>query len=298
ETVQELLEMHSQCEREALELFMARAFKDDICHYQAELLRQVQELKEELRRHNERASREKCKAALRDLSQDMERHLHDGAYSVSGGYQLFERDQQVLVEKYRNLPGKGVEADAVLQEFLQGRETLAESILRADPSLTEREKELLSPSPSNVVLPGCRSPLDSSSTRAPQADAVLQEFLQSRQTLAESILSAEEQHERAEREREVQRKKEAEEKQKLQDEIRSRDAHVLQLRKKMEESFENERKELQKIISQKSEEVRALRREGCHERANQLHEVNLRLEQEHSRPKEGIITAIVTGFIS
>lgn len=38
ENVQELLELHSQCEQEALELFMARAFKDDICRFQADLI--------------------------------------------------------------------------------------------------------------------------------------------------------------------------------------------------------------------------------------------------------------------
>ncbi|NXJ58406.1 GBP1 protein, partial [Spizaetus tyrannus] len=38
ENVQELLELHSQCEQEALELFMARAFKDGICHFQADLI--------------------------------------------------------------------------------------------------------------------------------------------------------------------------------------------------------------------------------------------------------------------
>ena len=38
ETVQELLELHTQCERETLELFMARAFKEDICSFQAELI--------------------------------------------------------------------------------------------------------------------------------------------------------------------------------------------------------------------------------------------------------------------
>lgn len=38
ETVQELLELHSQCERETLELFMARAFEDGICSFHAELV--------------------------------------------------------------------------------------------------------------------------------------------------------------------------------------------------------------------------------------------------------------------
>ncbi|KAM6106981.1 guanylate-binding protein 1-like [Phoenicopterus ruber ruber] len=144
ETVQELLELHTQCEQEALELFMAWAFEDGICSFQADLMRQVEAVKVKFWRDNEQASRDKCTAALRDLCQDMERRVSDGVYSVPGGYQLFKGDQQALVERYRELPGKGVKADAVLQEFLQSRKTLAENILNRDCSLTERDKEMKS----------------------------------------------------------------------------------------------------------------------------------------------------------
>uniref|UniRef100_A0A8B9MDV8 Guanylate binding protein family member 6 n=1 Tax=Accipiter nisus TaxID=211598 RepID=A0A8B9MDV8_9AVES len=144
ENVQELLELHSQCEQEALELFMARAFKDDICRFQADLISQVEAVKAKFCKDNEQASYDKCKAALRDLSQDMEKRISDGVYNVSGGYELFKGDQQALVEKYWELPGKGVKADTVLQEFLQSRKTLAESILNTDRSLTEKDKELKS----------------------------------------------------------------------------------------------------------------------------------------------------------
>ncbi|XP_009273724.1 PREDICTED: guanylate-binding protein 1, partial [Aptenodytes forsteri] len=142
ETVQELLELHSQCEQETLELFTAQASQDGIYSFHAELVRQVEAVKVKFCMENEQASRDKCEAALRDLSQDMERRICDGVYSVSGGYQLFKEDQQALVEKYREMPGKGVKADAVLQEFLQSRKTLAKSILNTDLSLTEKDKEL------------------------------------------------------------------------------------------------------------------------------------------------------------
>ncbi|XP_074710678.1 guanylate-binding protein 1-like isoform X2 [Strix uralensis] len=144
ETLQELLELHKQCEQEALELFMARAFKEGICSSQTELIRQVEAVKEKFCTDNDQASRDKCEAALRDLSQVTERRISDGTYNVSGGYQLFREDQQALVEKYQELPGKGVKADAVLQEFLQSRRSLAESILSTDLSLTEKDKELKS----------------------------------------------------------------------------------------------------------------------------------------------------------
>ncbi|KFR09744.1 Interferon-induced guanylate-binding protein 1, partial [Opisthocomus hoazin] len=152
--------------------------------------RKVEEFKEKLCKDNEQVSRDKCEAALRDLSQDMERRIGDGVYNVPGGYQLFEGDQEALVEKYRELPGKGVKADAVLLDFLQSRKTLAKSILGTDHSLTEKDKELKSNS----------CPCNTSVSLSP---------------------GAQEQCERAEQERQVQRKKEAEERQKLDDQLRS-----------------------------------------------------------------------------
>ncbi|XP_068280600.1 guanylate-binding protein 1-like isoform X2 [Nyctibius grandis] len=131
ETLQELLELHTKCEQEALKLFMARTFEDNICYFQADLIRQVQQVKEKFCMDNEQASRVKCEAALKDLSQDMERRISDGAYSVPGGYKLFKGDEQAL-------------ADAVLQEFLQRKQAVAKVILNADVSLTEKDKELKS----------------------------------------------------------------------------------------------------------------------------------------------------------
>uniref|UniRef100_A0A8C3KB73 Uncharacterized protein n=1 Tax=Calidris pygmaea TaxID=425635 RepID=A0A8C3KB73_9CHAR len=37
ETVEELLDLHSQCQRETLELFQKRAFEEDMCSFQADL---------------------------------------------------------------------------------------------------------------------------------------------------------------------------------------------------------------------------------------------------------------------
>ncbi|XP_074021303.1 guanylate-binding protein 1-like [Numenius arquata] len=144
ETVQELLDLHSQCERETLELFQKRVFEDDICSFQADLTHQVEEIKDKFLRDNEQASRDKCEAALRDLFQYMDRKLSGGVYSVPGGYELFKGDQQALVEKYEEVPGKGVMADAVLQEFLQSREALGKNILNIDLALAEKDKELKS----------------------------------------------------------------------------------------------------------------------------------------------------------
>ncbi|XP_074427981.1 guanylate-binding protein 1-like isoform X2 [Larus michahellis] len=139
ETVQELLDLHTQCERETLELFQKQAFQEEICSFLADLTCQVEAIKDKFCRDNEQASREKCEAALRDLFQDLDRKITDGVYNVLGGHQLFKGDRQALLEKYGELPGKGVMADAVLQEFLQRREALDRFL---ELTLAEKDKEL------------------------------------------------------------------------------------------------------------------------------------------------------------
>ncbi|KAM6364692.1 guanylate-binding protein 1-like [Pluvialis apricaria] len=144
ETVQELLDLHSQCEREALEHFQTQAFEDDIRHIQADLIRRVEEIKETFCTANEKVSRLNCEAALWDLFQDIDRNISAGVYSVPGGYHVFKQDQQALLEKYQELPGKGVKADAVLLEFLQRIEALEKIIVNTQLSLAEKDKELKS----------------------------------------------------------------------------------------------------------------------------------------------------------
>ncbi|XP_026517354.1 guanylate-binding protein 2-like, partial [Terrapene carolina triunguis] len=108
ETVQELLELHAQCEREALRAFMARAFKDDEQQYQRQLKDKMDTKRAELCCRNKLASSDRCMAVLRELSQELEKRVHGGSYSVPGGYQHFLDDQQEMVEKYQLVPGKGI----------------------------------------------------------------------------------------------------------------------------------------------------------------------------------------------
>ncbi|XP_065430016.1 guanylate-binding protein 3-like isoform X6 [Chrysemys picta bellii] len=142
ETVQELLDLHAQCEQEALRAFMAHTFKDDDRRFQGELMRRLEEQKQELCRRNEVASSERCKAALLELSDELDDRIGEGVYSVPGGYQRFLDDRQRMVDRYRQVPGKGVKAEELLQEFLQSKAAVAQSILQTDEALTEKEKEM------------------------------------------------------------------------------------------------------------------------------------------------------------
>ncbi|KAM9368070.1 guanylate-binding protein 1-like [Phaethornis superciliosus] len=251
ETLEELLELHAQCEREALELFMARAFQEDIHYAQAELMHQVEAVKEKFCKDNEEVSQDKCEAALRDLFQDLDKGISEGVYSVPGGYELFRAHQQALLDKYMALRGKGVKAPAVLHKFLQSRQSLSQSILNTDLSLTQMEKE-------------------------------------------KKI--EEEQNKRAEEERELQRKKDAEEKMKLQDQLRSKEEHELQLKKNLEAAYEKQLEVQEKMIRHKHQEERALRQEGFSDKADHMLWVSKRLEDERSMIQNKYMTWIELGL--
>uniref|UniRef100_A0A8C3HJ27 GB1/RHD3-type G domain-containing protein n=1 Tax=Chrysemys picta bellii TaxID=8478 RepID=A0A8C3HJ27_CHRPI len=140
ESVQELLEVHAQCEREALRAFMARAFKDDEQQYQRHLKDKLDSKRTELCRRNEQASSDRCTAALRELSQELEERVREGSYSVPGGYQRFLADQREMVEKYQRVPGKGIMAAEVLQEFLKSKETVPLALTMWPPPPAERAR--------------------------------------------------------------------------------------------------------------------------------------------------------------
>lgn len=142
ETVKELSEIHALTEKEAIEVFMKRSFKDEEGEFQALMTKNITSCYEQFCQKNEQTSDHHCKAILLDLFSTLEKDISDGLYSQPGGYKQFIKIQGDLVEKYKAIPGKGVKAEAVLQEFLKLKENVAESILQADQSLSEKEKEI------------------------------------------------------------------------------------------------------------------------------------------------------------
>ncbi len=61
-----------------------------------------------LLQENDKASERKCRDLLKNLFSDMNKRLQDGEYSQSGGYELYCRDRDAIVEQYRREPNKGV----------------------------------------------------------------------------------------------------------------------------------------------------------------------------------------------
>uniref|UniRef100_A0A8C4Y4M0 GB1/RHD3-type G domain-containing protein n=1 Tax=Gopherus evgoodei TaxID=1825980 RepID=A0A8C4Y4M0_9SAUR len=235
ESVQELLELHAQCEREALRVFLARAFKDEQVHWLRCPLSPQDKLdskRAELCRQNEQASSDRCTAALLELSQELEERVCEGSYSVPGGYQRLLDDQREMVEKYQLVPEKGIMAAEVLQQFLKSKEMVAQAVLQTDQSLTDRQREI-----------------------------------------------------EAEREAQLSQEMQARTEQLLQDQKRSHQEHVQQLTAKMEQDRRQLLAEQERALALKLQEQERLLREGFQKEAAQLQHQMQNLRTEMSRPQ-------------
>ncbi|XP_008846531.1 guanylate-binding protein 1-like [Nannospalax galili] len=142
ETLQELLVLHRATEREAVELFMKNSFNDVDQRFQKELWAQLEAKRDELIRKNMDMSLDRCSALLRDIFAPLEEEVKQGAFSKSGGYHLFLQKKQELEKQYRQVPGKGVQAEEILKKYFESKEVVADTLLKTDQSLTEKEKQI------------------------------------------------------------------------------------------------------------------------------------------------------------
>ncbi|MGH0184661.1 UNVERIFIED_CONTAM: hypothetical protein FKN15_015507 [Acipenser sinensis] len=137
-TQKELSDLHGQCEAAAVHIFLERCFKDENQRYQLELMEEY----ESICRKNEEESEKSCKALIASLFRNVEDRLSSGFYMEIGGYRRYKSDQEHFIRQYKDTPGKGIQADAVLKEFLNGKETMGNMILAADESLSEQQKRI------------------------------------------------------------------------------------------------------------------------------------------------------------
>ncbi|XP_067317274.1 guanylate-binding protein 1-like [Anolis sagrei] len=142
ESVPELLGVHAECEKEALQVFMARAFKDDESHFQAKLVKTMDDRKEEYCRRNKQESTKRCQALLASLSVELEEKVRSGVYFQPNGHSQFVADLKDVEGKYRQKPKKGVMAEAALKQFLERKEAVGRAILQSDKALSEKEKQI------------------------------------------------------------------------------------------------------------------------------------------------------------
>ncbi|XP_050980294.1 guanylate-binding protein 2-like [Labeo rohita] len=133
---------HQKFSNLAISEFMKHSFKDEKGEYLIKLMEAVGKCYVDLLQENEMASERKCRDLLKDLFSDMKKRLQDGEYSQSGGYEVYCRDRDAIVEQYRREPNKGVSAEAMLNEFLKDQGPEAKSILYIDTKLTENDKKI------------------------------------------------------------------------------------------------------------------------------------------------------------
>ncbi|XP_004752694.1 guanylate-binding protein 6-like isoform X1 [Mustela putorius furo] len=142
DTLQELLDVHADCEKEAIEVFMKHSFKDDKQKFQKSLVELIMDKKEHFLQQNEEASLKYCQSRLDEMSQVLRERISAGTFSVPGGYKLYREAKESIEWKYSQVPRKGVKANEVLQSFLQSQALIEESIWQSDKALTDGEKAI------------------------------------------------------------------------------------------------------------------------------------------------------------
>ncbi|XP_052586851.1 guanylate-binding protein 1-like [Peromyscus californicus insignis] len=142
ETLQELLELHRPIEREAIEVFMKNSFKDVDQKFQRELGVSLDAKLDAFVKKNMDVSSARCSDLLEGIFGPLEEEVKQGTFSKPRGYYLFLQKKQELEKKYIQAPGKGLQAEEMLKKYFESKEDVAETLLKTDQSLTEKEKEI------------------------------------------------------------------------------------------------------------------------------------------------------------
>ncbi|CAI9151937.1 unnamed protein product [Rangifer tarandus platyrhynchus] len=142
ETLQELLEVHAACEKEAIAVFMEHSFKDENQDFQKKLVIMIENKKDDFLLQNEEASDRYCQAELKKLSEPLKMSISEGTFFVPGGHHCYLEARNKLEENYKLIPRKGVKANQVLQSFLQSQAGEEAAILQADQALTDADKAM------------------------------------------------------------------------------------------------------------------------------------------------------------
>ncbi|KAM5256392.1 guanylate-binding protein 6-like [Ctenodactylus gundi] len=142
DTLEELLDAHAACEKEAIAVFMERSFKDKNQEFQKKLMKTIVNMEEELLKKNEVESEQYCRRELDELSKPLADSISAGDFCVPGGHQLYMETRKKVEQEYWQVPRKGVKAREVFQKFLQAQAATEESILQSDNALTEGAKAM------------------------------------------------------------------------------------------------------------------------------------------------------------
>ncbi|XP_036372279.1 guanylate-binding protein 1-like [Megalops cyprinoides] len=138
ETQEELSSVHEDCKKEALQLFMDHSFNDDDQRYQRELIKHINDDYEKKCQENAECSQKHCT----DLLKQMLRCLDTDSFKRRGGYKDYMIQLNIIIQKYKDTPGKGIKGEHVLEAFMEQNKTIQGFIQQEDIRLTEKEKEI------------------------------------------------------------------------------------------------------------------------------------------------------------
>ncbi|KAK7797313.1 hypothetical protein U0070_023669 [Myodes glareolus] len=269
ETLQELTGVHRASEKEAIKIFMQNSFKDINQVFLTQLETSLEAKLEEFLKKNAQESVDRCETLLQGIFSPLEEDVKQGIYYKPGGYRLFIQKIQELKKMYYEEPQKGIQAEVVLQKFLQSKEEVSDAILQTDQTLTEREKE--------IAVEHVRA-------EAAQAAVEIQEKIQQKyeQLLQEKEKSHEEHMKQLteKMEKDVVQVKEMQQKyeQVLQEKEKSHEKELKQLTEKMEKE-----QAWMREMQQKCEQV-LQEKEKSHEK--ELKQLTEKMEKEQAQMRE------------
>ncbi|KAA0721361.1 Guanylate-binding protein 1 [Triplophysa tibetana] len=99
---------HQHLSNMATQTFMKRSFRDNDGKYLKSLEENINNLFDGYLIHNEQASKKRCENLLSSLCATMTEQLEQGLYAKPGGYDLFCKDLEDIVEKYKSQTNKEV----------------------------------------------------------------------------------------------------------------------------------------------------------------------------------------------
>ncbi|XP_074077831.1 guanylate-binding protein 7-like isoform X2 [Macrotis lagotis] len=142
DTLQDLEKLHTDCEKEAISIFQKHSFRNDRNKFWKELMKILENQKNDFILRNEEESTKYCQTKLENLSQTLRKAISQGTFSVPGGYKLYKEEREKMINNYHQEPRKGIKAEDVLQRYLQSLTMTEASILQTDQALTDQEKAL------------------------------------------------------------------------------------------------------------------------------------------------------------
>ncbi|XP_026639937.1 guanylate-binding protein 1-like [Microtus ochrogaster] len=142
ETLQELLDLLRPIESEAIAVFTKNSFKDIDQKFQEELGALLDAKRDDVIKKNKDSSSALCSDLLENIFGPLERERKQGTFSKPGGYDDYLQEKKKLEKMYNEVPKKGLQAKEMLRKYFKFKEDVANSLLKMDQSLTEKEKEI------------------------------------------------------------------------------------------------------------------------------------------------------------